>query len=601
MPNPLCEPLRELLASRQLHVLFQPIADVAVGGIFGYEALIRGPSDSPLHSPLTLFDTAMACGALSELDHLCRRLAIERFGQLDLPGRLFLNVTPETITQTDGPRGRTLQYLEAAGLSPERVVIELTEHTPIKDYRVMQEAVEHYREMGFAIAIDDLGSGYGGLRHWTELRPEYVKIDGHFAQNIHEDPVKRQFVRSMREIAKELDSRLVVEGIETREEYAVIASLGIELAQGYYLQRPAQHPPRSLPQLGGMCRVPSPRHRAGTARGLLRRATAIAPSTPLPGVVELFQQEPQLRSVVVADGERPVGIVRRHQIMDFYARRYVRELNARKPIRGFMDARPLVVSQDTPLEQLSQLVTSQIEDDWDRDFIITDDQGRYLGLGTVIDLLRRLTELQIQYARYANPLTQLPGSVPVNEQIDIYLDRGINFVVAYCDMDSFKPYNDYYGYARGDHVIREMGRLLSESIDPQTDFVGHVGGDDFVLVLASQSWLATLEAVLARFEALAPSFYDEAEREAGGILAPDRQGRELFHELLSLSIGVVQVAPGGFKNHHEVAARASEVKCMAKRIPGNGLFVDRRLMEGEARGSIAEGGSVPAGDGRRYA
>ncbi|AOU98735.1 diguanylate cyclase [Acidihalobacter yilgarnensis] len=588
MSNLLCEPLRELLASRQLHVLFQPIADVAEGGVFGYEALIRGPSDSPLHSPLTLFDTAMACGALSELDHLCRRLAIERFGQLDLPGRLFLNVTPETITQADGPRGRTLQFLEAAGVSPERVVIELTEHTPIKDYRVMQEAVGHYREMGFAIAIDDLGSGYGGLRHWTELRPEYVKIDGHFAQNIHEDPVKRQFVRSMREIAKELDSHLVVEGIETREEYAVIASLGIELAQGYYLQRPTQHPPRSLPQLGGTCRVPAPRHRAGTARGLLHRATAISPATPLPSVVELFQREPQLRSVVVADGDRPVGIVRRHQIMDFYARRYVRELNARKPIRGFMDGQPLMVSQDTPLEQLSQLVTSQIEDDWDRDFIITDEQGRYLGLGTVIDLLRRLTELQIQYARYANPLTQLPGSVPVNEQIDIYLDRGIDFVVAYCDMDSFKPYNDYYGYARGDHVIREMGRLLSESIDPRTDFVGHVGGDDFVLVLASASWLPTLEAVLARFESLAPSFYDDTEREAGGILAPDRQGRELFHELLSLSIGVVQISSGAFMNHHEVAARASEVKCMAKRSPGNSLFIDRRVGGEETVESCAE-------------
>lgn len=581
MPNPLCDALRELLDSRQLHVLFQPIAEVAVGEVFGYEALIRGPSDSPLHSPLTLFDTAMACGVLSELDHLCRQLAIERFGQLDLPGRLFLNVTPETIAQPDGPRGRTLRFLEAAGLPPERVVIELTEHTPIKDYRVMQEAVNHYREMGFAIAIDDLGSGYGGLRHWTELRPEYVKIDGHFAQNIHEDPVKRQFVRSMREIAKEMDSRLVVEGIETREEYAVIASLGIEFAQGYYLQRPSPHPPRALPQLGGVAQAPLPRHRATTARALLRPATALLPGTLLSDVVDLFQHEAQLRSVAIVDRERPVGIVRRHRIMDFYARRFVRELNARKPTRDFMDRNPLVVAQDTPLEQLSQLVTNQIDDDWDRDFIITDETGRYLGMGAVIDLLRRLTELQIQYARYANPLTQLPGSVPVNEHIDAQLERGLPFVVAYCDLDAFKPYNDYYGYARGDVVIRELGRVLSEAADPRADFVGHVGGDDFVLVLIAAQWQEVLESVLARFEALAPSFYDETEREAGGIRAPNRQGHEEFHPLLSLSIGVVQVLPGAFRNHHQVAARASEVKGMAKRLQGNSLFIDRRTAGSE--------------------
>ncbi|WP_331280870.1 EAL domain-containing protein [Litchfieldella xinjiangensis] len=164
--------------------LFQPIVDAGNRTLFGYEALIRGPSDSPLHSPLTLFDAAARHGRLVDLDLLCRRLAITRFVSLDLPGCLFLNVLPNTIVERDFREGLTLRYLEQAGLAPQRVVIELTEHTPIHDYALMRQAVAHYRQMGFKVALDDLGAGYSGLRHWAELRPDFVKIDRHFIQNI---------------------------------------------------------------------------------------------------------------------------------------------------------------------------------------------------------------------------------------------------------------------------------------------------------------------------------------------------------------------------------------------------------------------------------
>ena len=585
-PKSPCAAVRELLAARQLNVLFQPIVDMPAGEVFGYEALIRGPSDSLLHSPLNLFESATECGLLSELDHLCRRLAIERFVALDLPGLLFINVTPETIVQTGSPHGETLRVLQELGLSPERVVIELTEHTPIHDYGVMYEAVEHYRAMGFTIALDDLGSGYGGLRHWTELRPEFVKIDGHFAQGIHEDAVKRSFVSSMRDISRDLGSRLVVEGIESREEFEVIASLGVDLGQGYFLQRPTPRPPHELPELATVRRGRVQRLE-NTAQSLLRPHQPVPPGMLLSAVVERLQAAPDERSVVVVDDGRPVGMVWRHLIMDFYARRYARELYARKPVSEFMGRQPLTVCVDTPLERVSQLVTSQLEADWDKDFIIVDAAGRYLGVGTVIDLLRRVTELQVRYARYANPLTQLPGNVPIGEQIDAMLEADESFVVAYCDLDSFKPFNDFYGYARGDHVLRELGRLLSEAIDSPLDFVGHVGGDDFVLVLVSSDWRIILKGMLERFAEMVPTFYDEPQRLAGGIASTDRRGQPCFFELLSLSIGVVRVQPGMFRSHHEVAARASEVKRVAKQRQGNTLFVDRREADG-AEGDEAE-------------
>jgi EAL domain-containing protein (putative c-di-GMP-specific phosphodiesterase class I) len=118
-----------------------------------------------------------------------------------LPGKLFLNVSPECLLLRDARHGETLEYIEHIGINPDRVIIELTENQPTYDYELMREAVLHYRNMGFQIAIDDLGEGFPACA-CGQLRPEYVKIDMHFIQGINHDPVKLQFVRSIQEIAE---------------------------------------------------------------------------------------------------------------------------------------------------------------------------------------------------------------------------------------------------------------------------------------------------------------------------------------------------------------------------------------------------------------
>ena len=156
--------LNQIIAAEELHVLFQPIVDANQQAIYGYEALIRGPKTSPLHSPLRLFDVATQAGLLVELDLLCRRLAIRRFAELELPGLLFLNVMPLTIVERDFREGLTLSFIQESGLPPERVVIELTEHVPIHDYELMRQAVDHYRDMGF---LPEALVNYMGLMGWS--------------------------------------------------------------------------------------------------------------------------------------------------------------------------------------------------------------------------------------------------------------------------------------------------------------------------------------------------------------------------------------------------------------------------------------------------
>lgn len=247
MEHALDSELDYILKYRALQTLYQPVLDSQDGRVFGYEALVRGPSNSPLHAPLPLIRAATKAGRLFELDLVCRELAIRRFRGLELPGRLFLNVSPLSLMEPTFRPGETLRLLAEVGLSPSQVVIELTEQQPLEDYAVLKTAVAHYTEAGFQIAIDDLGAGYAGLRLWSELRPAFVKIDHHFIENIGGDAVKREFVRSIHEMATRLGCRVVAEGIESEDDYRTVQELGVKLHQGYHLGRPLATPLRDQP------------------------------------------------------------------------------------------------------------------------------------------------------------------------------------------------------------------------------------------------------------------------------------------------------------------------------------------------------------------
>ncbi|KAB7627607.1 bifunctional diguanylate cyclase/phosphodiesterase [Alkalilimnicola sp. S0819] len=575
------EALELILEQERLYALFQPIVGCRRQAVYGYEALIRGPSDSLLHSPLKLFDAAARNGRLVELDLLCRKVAIARFGELALPGRLFLNVTPQTVMEADFRSGETSRFLAEHGLSGNRVVIELTEQFPIHDYDVMRAAVQHYRAMGFSIAMDDLGAGYSGLRQWSELRPDYVKIDRHFVQGVDQDSGKRDFVRSIMEMARSLGCQVVAEGIETLEEYRTLWSSGLELGQGYYFARPAAQPARKVSTV-----LPAQRQEQRAKVGPANVGELARPVPPVNGrapaeqVAHLFENDPSLRSVPVLDGEqRALGLARRADVLNLFASRYGRALYSRRPIVDLIQTEALRIPQGLALEALSQRITDMQGLAGDEDFIIIDRDDRYLGLGTIIDLLRAITEQQLRSARYANPLTGLPGNVPINTHIQQLLDQQRPFIVAYCDMDNFKAFNDRYGYAQGDDLILALSRLLQESLQPGLDFLGHIGGDDFMLVMKSADWHNRLREVLRRFETLAPWHYSETDRQAQGIRCRDRQDRPCFHPIVSLSVAVAPVPAGRFANPYDIASVMGELKAQAKARPGNSLFVDRRAYE----------------------
>jgi len=577
--------LFEILQTKNLTPLFQPIVDLNRRTIFGYESLIRGPSDSSYHSPVTLFDIAIRSGRLMELDLLCREIGINHFQEKQLPGKLFLNATPESLLEPGHRSGLTLEILEKRGLQPENVVIEMTEQYPMENFDVMRKAMEHYKAMGFEIAIDDLGAGYSGLRRWSELRPDYVKIDRHFIQGIHEDRVKQSFVRSINDIAQGLGCKVIAEGIETKDEYRTLFAMGIEIGQGYYFSRPQAVPPYVISNELFCCTSTrecnvSTNLAVGNISSLLIKVLDISPDTTLEDVHLVFHNNKKLTSVPVLDqNNKPLGLIRRNSLLATFSTKYGRSLYGTKSVMDFVDKTTVIVNGEWDFEQVSKLVTDNMQMQIEDDFIITKN-GQYAGLGKVVELLKRITDMQIKNARYANPLTLLPGNVPIYEKIDELLMANEHFCIAYCDIDNFKPFNDVYGYAKGDQIIKTVADILLQNIHPDQDFVGHVGGDDFIAIFRSDDWHKRCDTILKNFQHEIPNYYTDIDIKNKGIWAQARNGEDSFYPVMSLSIGAVIPNPDFFNSYSDIAELATHAKHEAKCIPGNSLFVERRARQG---------------------
>jgi diguanylate cyclase (GGDEF)-like protein len=384
--------------------------------------------------------------------------------------------------------------------------------------------------------------------------------------------VKREFVESILKIARASRAQVIAEGIELREELAVLAGMGIDLVQGYLLGRPLELPAQDIDEV-----LPPPEvqqavlgEESGNLSGLLIQQPAMSAERPVAEMLEAFRLQPALNSIAVLDaGARPVGILHRNLISDALLKPYATDLLARKPLSRLMSTDFLAVELDQSLQQVSRLLTSRARQRIEEDFVITL-AGQYIGLGRIIDVLRLITELKIQQARHANPLTLLPGNVPIQQCLTRLLLQRRRALVCYVDIDNFKPFNDLYGYAKGDEVLLCLAQCLNDQVDPQMDFVGHIGGDDFMLVLSGHDWEQRIADLHSAFARRSSTFYQPEHLAAGCFISTSRDGREQRYALLSLSIGVVSVHPEHTDrlDAGRLAALASEAKRFAKQVDG---------------------------------
>ena len=576
-------PLGQVLEHKSLYALYQPIINLEKSVVHAHEALIRGPRDTPLHTPDALFHAADQEHLRFELEYSALSAILKNWGSQHAPGRLFVNISATAFMRMFNAWGtdHLAHLVTRRGVLPRELVLEITEHERVADMDALAAAVTSIRTTGVSLALDDFGDGRSSLRLWSQIKPEIVKIDRYFIHQLSAQGDKLKTVQALQQIASTFGSALVAEGIETAEDLRVLRDLGIPYGQGYLLGYPDQAP--SCQVDGEVLRTLQERKVAVfpelnrvVASGLIRSlavaaAPVVAPTETNDVVARIFQDSPALHALAVLEGDKPVGIINRATFMNDYSRQYYREVWGRKHCAMHTNFAPRIIERDHNIDELVGILTSQDQRYLTDGFIVTEN-GRYIGMGTGEQLVRSVTETRIEAARHANPLTFLPGNIPISQHIERLLKKQARFVACYADLNNFKPYNDYYGYWRGDEMIRLVARLAMEHCDTQSDFLGHVGGDDFIMLFQSPDWSGRCERLVAEFNARALAMFDDAACTAGGIEAEDRHGVMRFHPCTTLSIGAVEIGGNIYSRAEEVANLAALAKHDAKRT-GLGLFV----------------------------
>lgn len=581
------EGLYRILNERSIKTVYQPIVSLIDGQIIGFEALSRGPENTPLHSPIALFARAEREGLTFAIEKIARAAALKGARFLSPQQKLFLNVSPSVIQDNTFTPGHTLTLLKTHGFSPEQIVYEVTEQQSITDFYNFSQLLQHYRKQQFKVAIDDAGAGYASFQSILALKPDYIKIDRSLIQGIDQDPAKQSLLESFVYFAHKVNSKLIAEGVETLGELIQLVRLGVYAAQGFFLGRP-----KSLPDLHVSNQVLEhiARHRRLLTLKHANQETIeilAAPVKTFPGrlttsLVQQYFKETKDDGVVIMDDGHISGLIMREKLLQVLATQYGQALYSRRAVSLVADPEPLIVQGGTPIDLVARLAMARpAEKAYDLILIMSDHQ--LIGAVSIEALLNYMANIKMEAVRLANPLTGLPGNHAIDMRIRDLIHEAQPFALLYADLDQFKAYNDTFGYQRGDQIIQFFGHILQTSTFECTAsdvFIGHIGGDDFVLLSPIDTAEILAQRIIAEFEK-GIGFYYQAENTA--LDAPSDVStastdqspapQSLAHAPVSVSIAVLICKNTRDLTTEKIAEQAAQIKKRVKKIPGNAYLI----------------------------
>lgn len=536
-----------------LRFAFQPVVNLRTGAVAALEILARPEAG----------DILAEARRDPELDGRLTVLALRTATHKETLLPLHLNVFAATLADLGGLTPLR-DAVRAVGRLPWEVTLDIVPPYTHVPHRALLEAVAALREQGFRISADGIGDGDVPLRLLTDLSPDLVKLDASLL-------ARPAAVRAMRTLCEELGALVAVEGVETELQCTAAVSAGAQLAQGELFAPPARIPAADVyvpPRSPGAVAVP----RSGPSVREFVRPAAVLPVTASAGHVRaLLTGSPDVSGVLLVDqAGRPVRSVHRSRFLLSMSARYGHALYADRPAFKLGDP-PRTVGVDATAWEVLDVVAIGGRDRTSDDVAVVDAQGRCVGVVRLADLVRALAESRVEEAAGLNPLTRLPGSDAITSEVDQWIAGGRTFALSWLDIDHFKQVNDGAGFAAGDELIRAVGRALQQAVVGHAR-VGHIGGDDF-LVLADEEALDPLVAAVL-----------DAPWSAG-----DRP--------VTLSLATVVCAPGSVGDHRQAAAHLAPLKKAAKALHGASWVLGHAGAAGhEVRRGWA--GAAPAQAGR---
>lgn len=582
------EKFYHIIKEKHVFTVYQPIIDLKKGDILGYEALSRGPEGSKYYSPLQLIDEATHLGCLWELEMLFRQKALEGAKTMPSEKMLFLNVDPNIIKSSDYKTGMTKATLDDMGLEHIKIAFELTERTMITDYPAFQCLMENYRNQGYIIAMDDVGAGYSGLKTINEIRPHFIKIDMDLIRNIDKDTFKQALIKAFVDTATQTNIRVIAEGIETKEELKMLILLGVHYGQGYYLQKPEEgfRPlERDL-----LHRIENYNQMAKNIMDYSQEYHYISNllSCDVPDSYESMtkcisvknhMKNNGIASVCVCENGRPVGLVMKSKMDSFMSAQYGYALYANRPISNIMNKLPLVVDRFTPISVVAKHAMDRSDEEIYEDIIVTE-AGKFIGLVPMKKIIEYTLVYEKNNAKEHNPLTGLPGNPIINRVLSDLVEFKSSAFVGYIDINEFKIFNDVNGFDSGDKMIKLLAdtlRLVVKEKLTFTSFVGHIGGDDFLIVVEGEpnDYEVVCRQIIDYFDKEKLRFFSKNQLEKKTIVSEDRFGVVRNFPLTSLSVSGCYGNLAQLKTVKGLTEKLAELKKKAKLVGKSHYIIEK--------------------------
>ncbi|WP_428911208.1 GGDEF domain-containing protein [Niallia sp. Krafla_26] len=295
---------------------------------------------------------------------------------------------------------------------------------------------------------------------------------------------------------------------------------------------------------------------------LAKEGITVSPSTKCEDVYSIFETHTTIEGIVVVLKEKPIGLVMRTHFFQKLSTKYGFDLFMKRNIDLVMTKDLLTVDYSTSVTDVSTLAMNRIQESL-YDLVIVTKQDRMYGIVSIRELIMKLSEIQINIARYSNPLSGLPGNNVIEETLQEVLTYK-RFSVFYIDINSFKAFNDTFGFSRGDEVIKETATIISDvffTVENEPSFVGHIGGDDFIATVPHYKYEELCKQIIQRFDQFILPFYSQEELERGYMRVLNRRGILENTPLTGISIAVVQ------NRHHRITTvrELSEIAAKVKR------------------------------------
>lgn len=564
----------DVLKAKNIRSVFQPIISLTDCTVIGYEALSRGPENSYMQNPEVLLRISKECDKIWELEELFFSKALESISNNKLNKKIFLNINPLVIDSLKFKNSFTQEYLKKYCLNCENIVFEITERDRIENINSFIETVEYCKNQNYEIAIDDAGSGYSGLNRICKIEPHYIKLDMVLIRNIHKSSTQQAIVKSMYEYSKLTDCSLIAEGIENEDELKVLMDIGIQYGQGYFIQRPNESilPIRDevVDAVKRLNIKENSQYGYNIANiyisSIVKKIEALEPQILVSDVDLKFKKNRDLLGICVVDNEQVKGVVTRNSFYSKLGWQYGYSLYSSKAISNIMNTSFLSVDYKMPIDMVIKLAMGRSKDTL-YDFVTVTKDSKYYGIVTIKDLIEKTIEIEVDNARHSNPLTGLPGNVIIEQNIEKCIFSKKEYCVLYFDIDNFKPYNDVYGFENGDRIIKYLAKAISINIS-KSDFIGHIGGDDFIVIVWSWEAEKMCKKIIRDFNELAMECYDNNDLKNRYITAQNRHGVEEKFPLVSVSIAGLTNKKREFASIYVLAKESSKLKKKCKQNGG---------------------------------